>query len=52
MYHNWLIKCIENNFKSTSSGTPFTNTSDYIHYKEWDDISYPFLNFNDTTVEV
>ena len=23
-----------------------------IHYKEWDEITYPFLNFNGATVEV
>ena len=26
--------------------------SNYIHYKLWDEITYPFLNFNDATVEV
>ena len=26
--------------------------SNYIHYKVWDDITYPFLNFNGATVEV
>ena len=26
--------------------------SHYIHYKVWDEIIYPFLNFNDATVEV
>ena len=26
--------------------------SNYIHYKEWDEITYPFLNFNGCTVEV
>ena len=26
--------------------------SDYIHYKVWDEITYPFLNFNGATVEV
>ena len=26
--------------------------SNYIHYKAWDEITYPFLNFNDATVEV
>ena len=26
--------------------------SNYIHYKEWDEITYPFLNFNGATVEV
>ena len=25
--------------------------SNYIHYKMWDEISYPFLNFNGCTVE-
>ena len=24
----------------------------YIHYKVWDEITYPFPNFNDATVEV
>ena len=24
----------------------------YIHYKMWDEITYPFLNFNGATVEV
>ena len=26
--------------------------SNYIHYKVWDDITYPFLNFSGYTVEV
>ena len=26
--------------------------SNYIHYKVWDGITYPFSNFNDATVEV
>ena len=26
--------------------------SNYIHYKMWDEITYPFLNFNGATVEV
>ena len=26
--------------------------SNYIHYKVWDAITYPFLNFNGATVEV
>ena len=26
--------------------------SNYIHYKVWDEIIYPFLNFNGATVEV
>ena len=30
----------------------FTWISNYIHYKVWDEITYPFLNFNGTTVEV
>ena len=24
----------------------------YIHYKEWDEITYPSLNFNSATIEV
>ena len=44
------------------SVAPFTNMvrltlipawiSNYIHYKMWDEITYPFLNFNGATVEV
>ena len=26
--------------------------SKHNHYKVWDEIAYPFLNFNDVTVEV
>ena len=26
--------------------------SNYIHYKVWDELTYPFLNFNGCTVEV
>ena len=26
--------------------------SNYIHYKEWGEITYPFLNFNGCTIEV
>ena len=26
--------------------------SNHIHYKMWDEITYPFLNFNSATVEV
>ena len=26
--------------------------SNYIHYNMWDEITYPFLNFNGATVEV
>ena len=26
--------------------------SNYIHYNVWDEITYPFLNFNGATVEV
>ena len=26
--------------------------SNYIHYDVWDEITYPFLNFNVATVEV
>ena len=26
--------------------------NNYIHYKMWDEITYPFLNFNGCTVEV
>ena len=42
-------------------GPPFTNMvstlipawiSNYTHYNVWDEITYPFLNFNGATVEV
>ena len=26
--------------------------SNYIHYNVWDEITYPFINFNGATVEV
>ena len=26
--------------------------SNHIHYKLWDEITYPFINFNGATVEV
>ena len=26
--------------------------SNYTHYKMWDEITYPFLNFNGASVEV
>ena len=26
--------------------------SNHIHHKVWDEITYPFLNFNDATIEV
>ena len=26
--------------------------SNHIHYKMWDEITYPFLNFNGATIEV
>ena len=29
-----------------------TWNSNYILYKVWDEIAYPFPNFNDTTIEV
>ena len=43
-----------------SSGAPFTNgltliptwIRNYIHYSMWDEITYPFPNFNDGIVEV
>ena len=32
--------------------TVITAISNYIHYKVWDEIIYPFINFNGATVEV
>ena len=31
---------------------PTLHPSNYTHYNEWDEITYPFLNFNGATVEV
>ena len=31
---------------------PHMDISNYIHYTVWDEITYPFLNFNGATVEV
>ena len=47
--------------KNKSAGVPFTNMdelqfpawkSNYTHYKVWDEIAYPFPNFNGAAVEV
>ena len=44
-----------------TAGAPFTNMvltlipawiSNYIHYKVWNEITYTFINFNGTTVEI
>ena len=37
---------------NTRSPPPFTSVNKYIHYKVWDEITYPFQNFNGCTVEV
>ena len=34
------------------SGASVAWISNYIHYKVWDEIIYPFLNFNGATVDV
>ena len=31
---------------------PVAGMRNYIHYKVWDEITYPFLNFNGYTIEV
>ena len=36
------------NYSSNSSNY----SSNYTHYNVWDEITYPFLNFNGATVEV
>ena len=42
-----------------SVGDPFTNMDfmpawiiNYVHYKEWDEITYPFWNFIDATIDI
>ena len=51
----------EENYENTITAhapSPFTATlipawiSNYIHYKLWYEITNPFLNFNNATVEV
>ena len=43
-------------FQCTLAGAPFTNMtawiSNHIHYKMWDEMTYPFPKFNGATVEV
>ena len=34
------------------SGASLTNISNFIHYNVWDEITYPFSNFNSCTIEV
>ena len=55
MFKSEMEKCAE--MKLTRP--PFLSTwfnpsmiSNYNHYKEWDEITYPFPNFNSDTVEV
>ena len=50
----------EGRYQLTSSGPFYKHgltlipawISNHIHYKVWDEITYPFLNFNGATVEV
>ena len=39
-------------FHNTAPGAHLAWISNYIHNKVLDEITYPFLNFNGTTVEV
>ena len=57
--NNLLQKC--SSVQPLSSGATFTNMvqlkipawiSNYMTRKVWDEITYPFLNFNGCTVEV
>ena len=52
---------IKSSEKELFSGAPFTKhdltsipvwISDYIHHKVWDEITYPFPNFNGATVVI
>ena len=45
----WSTKCIADQHGLTLIPTWISN---YIHYKLWDEITYPFLNFNGASVEV
>ena len=63
-YIGATVLCINDthymSYYSTSSGPFYYNgltlippcISNYIHYKVWGEITYPFLNFNGETVEV
>ena len=44
--YNFIVK------KFGTPGGPFTWISNYIHYKAWHEITYPFSNFNGGAVEV
>ena len=58
-YHNC---CTPSDTRNQVTTSPFTDMDSLlsnheyviksIHYKEWDEITYPFLNFNGATVEV
>ena len=62
MYDKLIVKVIDMDAKITiNSSSPFYKhgltlisawISKYTHYKMWDEITYPFLNFNGATVEV
>ena len=44
---SWFDTC-----GSSASVHSSLNFSNYIHYKVWDEITYPYSNFNGATVEV
>ena len=57
-YRMWIIVSTE---RGINNSGPFYKhgltlipawISNYIHYNMWDEITYPFLNFNGATVEV
>ena len=56
-----ILEVAHNNIKHTDISGPFylhgltlipAWICNYIHYNVWDEITYPFLNFNGATVEV
>ena len=52
--HWQVVMFTDHGVNSLSSGLTLilAGISYYIHYKMWDEITYPFLNFNGATVEV
>ena len=49
---SWVAKCQLTSWRSVSKKPRTWVFVIYIHYKEWDKITYPFLNFNGASVEV
>ena len=52
IYHHFA-KLTRHGFEEEKAGLSYVvNTTAGPHYNMWDEITYPFLNFNGATVEV